>query len=194
MFIAALFTIARTWSESVSCSVVFNSWQPHGLYSARLLCPWDSPGQNTGVGCHALLQIFLIHVSCTAGRFFTIWATKEALPGHGSNLNVHQWRKRQRSGSYIQWNITKPPKGTKLGHLQRCDKRRDCYTEWSKSEREKQILYINACMWNLEKWYRCSYLQSRSRDTDIENKCLDTNRKHGEGGIGRLGLTYIQYW
>ena len=24
----------------------------------------------------------------------------------------------------------------------------------SKSEREKQISYINACMWNLEKWYR----------------------------------------
>ena len=24
----------------------------------------------------------------------------------------------------------------------------------SESEREKQILYINACMWNLEKWYR----------------------------------------
>ena len=23
---------------------------------ARLLCPWDSPGKNTGVGCHALLQ------------------------------------------------------------------------------------------------------------------------------------------
>ena len=26
----------------------------------------------------------------------------------------------------------------------------DCHTEWSKSEREKQILYINACMWNLQ--------------------------------------------
>ena len=26
----------------------------------RFLCPWDSPGKNTGVGCHALLQgIFL---------------------------------------------------------------------------------------------------------------------------------------
>ena len=25
-------------------------------WSARLLCPWDSPGKNTGVGCHALLQ------------------------------------------------------------------------------------------------------------------------------------------
>ena len=22
----------------------------------RLLCPWDSPGKNTGAGCHALLQ------------------------------------------------------------------------------------------------------------------------------------------
>ena len=34
--------------------------RPHGLQPARLLCPWDSPGKNTGVGCHALLQrIFL---------------------------------------------------------------------------------------------------------------------------------------
>ena len=30
--------------------------QLHGLYPARLLCPWDSPGKNTGVGCHTLLQ------------------------------------------------------------------------------------------------------------------------------------------
>ena len=30
--------------------------QPYELHPARLLCPWDSPGKNTGVGCHALLQ------------------------------------------------------------------------------------------------------------------------------------------
>ena len=36
----------------------------------------------------------------------------------------------------------------------------NCYTEWSKSEREKQILYNIAYMWNLEKWYRWSYLQA----------------------------------
>ena len=29
---------------------------PHGLQPARLLCPWDSPGKNTGVGCHFLFQ------------------------------------------------------------------------------------------------------------------------------------------
>ena len=30
--------------------------QSHGLQPTRLLCLWDSPGQNTGVGCHFLLQ------------------------------------------------------------------------------------------------------------------------------------------
>ena len=29
---------------------------PRHLHSARLPCPWNSPGKNTGVGCHALLQ------------------------------------------------------------------------------------------------------------------------------------------
>ena len=32
-------------------SIVFNSLQPHGLYS-----PWNSPGQNTGVSSLSLLQ------------------------------------------------------------------------------------------------------------------------------------------
>ena len=47
---------ARTLeSETESCLVVFNSLQPNGLDS-----PWNSPGQNNGVGSHFLLQgIFL---------------------------------------------------------------------------------------------------------------------------------------
>ena len=45
---------------SVSGPVMSNSlWLP-GLQPIRLLCPWDSPGKNTRVGCHSLLQgIFL---------------------------------------------------------------------------------------------------------------------------------------
>ena len=36
----------------------------HGLQPARLLCPWHSPGKNTGVGRHSLLQgIFLMQRS-----------------------------------------------------------------------------------------------------------------------------------
>ena len=40
----------------LSHSVMSNSMRPHGLQLTMLLCPWDSPGKNTGVGCHALLQ------------------------------------------------------------------------------------------------------------------------------------------
>ena len=54
----------------------------------RLLCPRDSSGKNTGVGCHALLQgifptqgsnVDLLHLPALAGRFFTTGATWEAL-------------------------------------------------------------------------------------------------------------------
>ena len=38
------------------CSVTSDSLQSHGLQPTRLLCPWDFPGQNTGVRCHFLLQ------------------------------------------------------------------------------------------------------------------------------------------
>ena len=37
-------------------SVMSDSWPPYGLKPTRLPCPWDSPGKNTGVGHHALLQ------------------------------------------------------------------------------------------------------------------------------------------
>ena len=39
--------------ELLSCVQLLG---PQGLYPARLLCPWDSPVQNTGAGSHALLQ------------------------------------------------------------------------------------------------------------------------------------------
>ena len=41
-----------------SCLALFTPMDP--LQQARLLCPWNSPGKNTGVDCHTLLQgIFL---------------------------------------------------------------------------------------------------------------------------------------
>ena len=59
--------------------------RPYGLYPAKLLCPWDFPGKNTGVGCHFLLQgIFLTRGSSLclspafAGRFFNTNDTVEA--------------------------------------------------------------------------------------------------------------------
>ena len=42
--------------ESESRLIMPNSLWPHELHPARLLCLWDLPGKNTGVGCHFLLQ------------------------------------------------------------------------------------------------------------------------------------------
>ena len=36
-----------------------------------------------------------------------------------------------------------------------------------RSEREKQISYTNTYMWNLEEWYRWTYMQSRNRETNL---------------------------
>ena len=43
-----------------ACSVMSNSLQSRGLWPARILCPWDLPGKNIGVGCHFLLQVIFL--------------------------------------------------------------------------------------------------------------------------------------
>ena len=61
------------------------------------------------------------------------------------------------------------------------------------SEREKQILTHNSGVW--QNCYRQSSLHSKSRDTDIENKCKDAEVERGRmGWTGRLGLMHIHYW
>ena len=60
------------------------------------------------------------------------------------------------------------------------DELRAYYTEWSKSE--IQTLYINACIWNLERWHWWSYMQGSKGDTDIMKRLLGSVGG-GEGGM-----------
>jgi len=65
----------KQWHESHS--VVSDSLWSHGLYS-----PWNSPGQNTGVGNFSLFRgssrpRHWTQVSRIAGGFFTSWATRK---------------------------------------------------------------------------------------------------------------------
>ena len=48
--------IKMIYSESISHSVMSDFLWSHGLRLTRLLCPWNSPGNNVGVGSHSLLQ------------------------------------------------------------------------------------------------------------------------------------------
>ena len=64
-------------------SVVSDSLRPYRLQPVSLLCPWDSSGKNTGVGCHALLQRVFLTQGSNLGllhcrQILYHWATREA--------------------------------------------------------------------------------------------------------------------
>ena len=68
---------------------MFDSLQPHGLYPARLLCSWNFPGKNTGMGCHFLLReiyltqdsnLCLLHWQVDFFFFFTTETPGKSFP------------------------------------------------------------------------------------------------------------------
>ena len=66
---------------------------------------------------------------------------------------------------------------------------RDCHTEWSKSDRERQISYDITYMWNLKKKsYKWTYLQNGNRVTDVENKLMVTKGKRRGGINWEIGM------
>ena len=53
---AVQYCTASPAAAAAKSTVVSDSVRPHRRQPTRLLHPWDSPGKNTGVGCHFLLQ------------------------------------------------------------------------------------------------------------------------------------------
>ena len=69
---------------------VSNPLRPHGLWPTRLLCPWDYPGKNTGVGFHFLLQgIFLTQGSNLCLLYLLHWQA-DSLPLAPSGKPVYK--------------------------------------------------------------------------------------------------------
>ena len=89
--LSSFLLIAKRISYMYTC--VFQSlshvqlFVPHGLQSVRLLYPWNSPGKNTGVGCHSLLQeIFLTQVS---NQHLLHWQVGSSLPlSHQGSIDM----------------------------------------------------------------------------------------------------------
>ena len=98
------------YSVCFSHSVLSDSWRAHRLYSlpahrlqpSRLLFPWSSPGKNTGVGCHCLLQgnfltrgsnLGLLH--CNSNEMESCWREAQNDMTYGSlkmNHKSHKWK------------------------------------------------------------------------------------------------------
>ena len=61
-------------------SVVSDSVQPHRQQPNRLLCPWDSPGRSTGVGCRFLLQRMTVKLFSHVQLLATPWTVAYQAP------------------------------------------------------------------------------------------------------------------
>ena len=66
-------------------------------------------------------------------------------------MSIGRWMVKEAVVQYAQWNITQLWKECIWVSSNEVDETRAYYIEWSKSERETQILYINAYRWNLER-------------------------------------------
>ena len=155
------------------------------LVSATL-SPRDFPGKNTGVGCHFLLQGIVPTQGLIPGLPIAGGCFNPAIPlgllrkpkfkkthishcslqhylqqlEHGNNLDVHQQMDKEvlvHIHNGILFSHTKEHIWISSNEM---DESRAYYTEWNKSEREKQILYISVYMWNLEKWCWWTYILS----------------------------------
>ena len=76
-------------------------FQPPGLQPARLLCPWDAPHKETGVGCHVPLQ----------GIFPTQGSNPHLLPWQAESLPRATW---EAPGKDAELGLLRGPRETSV--------------------------------------------------------------------------------
>ena len=91
--------VTKLWSCCCCvASVVSNSSWPHRQQPTRIFCLWDSPGKNTGMGCHFLLQC--MH-ACMLSHFSRVWLCATLwTAAHQAPLSTGFSRQEYWSGSY----------------------------------------------------------------------------------------------
>ena len=107
---------------------------PRSVYMSVLLSKFFPPSRS-----HAVSTCLLSTLVSLFQKSMDRWMDREDVV-HVYNEVLLSHKKEQ------NWVICRDVDGSRL-----------CHTEWSQSEREKQILCINTYMWNLEKWYKWTY-------------------------------------
>ena len=113
-------------------------------------------------------------------------------------MSIDRWMDKKLWYMYTMENYSAIKRNTSESVLMRVNEPRTYYTEWSESEREREILYSNTYIRNLEEWYWRIYLQGSSGETDIENRFMDMVR--GEERVRcmkrvtrKLTLPYVKW-
>ena len=135
LFINAYIWNLEKWYESASRSVMSDSLWPHGLYS-----PWNSPGHNTGMSSHSLLQGIFPTQGSNPGLLHCRWILYQL--SHKGSPRLLEW------AAYPFSTGSSQPRN-RTGVF--CIAGR-FFTNWA------------------ENWYRCFYLQSRNRFTNRDHK------------------------
>jgi len=167
-FTAPLFIIAENWKQ-FSCpstgkwltnSRTFLPWNAaaaaaaKSLQSCSTLCdpigqptrlprPWDSPGKNTGLGCHFLLQCMKVksesEVVSRIWLFATPWTAAYQAP-----LSMGFSRQEYWSGLPLPsppWNATQPLKRTIIDTCNNLEESPENHTEWKTPSPKGYMLY-----------------------------------------------------
>ena len=79
-----------------------DSLRPHRQQSTRLPCPWDSPGKNTGVGYHFLLQCMKVKSESEVAQLYpTVSDPKDCSLAGSSVYGIFQAR-------VLEWGVPVP--------------------------------------------------------------------------------------
>ena len=120
-----------------------DSVRPHRQQPTRIPCPWDSPGKNTGVGCHFLLQCMKEKSESEVAQSCPTLSDPMdcSLPGssvHGiCQARVLEWGASAFSEIKL-WVTTNPTVRTLYGT-----------TDWLKTEKVRQGCLLSPCLFNL---------------------------------------------
>ena len=91
-----------------------DSVRPHRRQPTRLPRPWDSPGKNTGVGCHFLLQCMKVKGESEVAQLcLTLCNTMACSPPGSSDHGIHQAR-------ILEWVAMPSSRGSSRPRDQTC--------------------------------------------------------------------------
>ena len=137
------------WSHSV----MYDSLWLRGLLPTKLLCPWDFPGKNTGVGCHCYLAIkrnkLLIHATrWTNLKNITLYWGKDIL---------------QKRAYIVPFYLFESLKHAILIYDGRKPKNNNCLWGWSGNKNwlgrgKENFLFDDSIFWYRVGLHRCMHL------------------------------------
>ena len=83
--------------------------RPHRWQPTRLPCPWDSPGKNTGVGCHFLLQCMKVKTESEDAQSYPTLSNPKDCSLPGSSIHgIFQAREALASPFYLNQKLFNP--------------------------------------------------------------------------------------